>query len=152
MKKLALALPLLLLAVPVEAAEPIHMFNLDGNCESLVLDGEDISADCKGSIMQVTYDIGRVGLYAFSGDHIVTFSGQSDEVVGAEIHHHLDQFILGHTGRDPRSVPARGTCIYGNPFEGPARFSCEARTKSGATYTLDFVTDGSEPHDILAED
>ncbi|MBJ3783536.1 hypothetical protein [Devosia sediminis] len=153
MKNLALALPVLVLALPAQAAEPTNMITMDGTCESLVVDGDDLSADCKDSVMQVIYDIGRVGLYAFAGEQIVTFSGTSDEVIDNEIHHQLDQVVLGVTGSDPRSVPARGTCIYENPYEGaPARFTCEARAKSGASYTLSFVTDGATPEDIMAED
>jgi hypothetical protein len=152
MRNLAFALPVLLLSAPALAAEPTNMITIEGSCDALSIAGEDLSDGCQDKVLQMIYDTGRVGLYAFSGDYIVTFSGDSDEVIGDEIHHQLDQIIIGTGENDIETVPARGTCIYGNPYEGnEVAFTCTAATKAGDTYELRFTTDGSTPTDAMAE-
>lgn len=147
-----LALAALFLAAPIHAAEPVNMFNLDGNCESLLVDDIDLTDECKDSVMQMVYDVGRVGLYAFSGETIITFSGTSDEVIGNEIHQQLDKVLIGTSADDIAEIAARGTCVFENPFQGtPAQITCSARAKSGATYELSFLTSGEAPTDTMAE-
>ncbi len=152
MKSLPIALAVLTLVAPAYAAEPVNMFNLDGTCQSLEVDGIDLTDECKGSVLQMVYDIGRVGLYAFSGDTLLTFSGMSDEVIGNEIHQELDKVLIGTSADDIADIPARGTGVFENPFEGkPAQITCSARAKSGATYELSFITDGKPPIDSMAK-
>jgi hypothetical protein len=151
--KLALtALAALTLVAPAYAAEPVNMFNIDGTCESLLVDDIDLTDECKDSVLQMVYDIGRVGLYTFSGDTILTFSGASDEVIGNEIHQKLDKILIGTSADDITEIPARGTCIFENPFEGiPAQITCSASAKNGATYELSFLTNGQAPTDSMAD-
>lgn len=147
-----LALAAFALVAPAYAAEPVNMFNIDGTCESLLVDDVDLTDECKDSVLQMVYDVGRVGLYSFSGDTIVTFSGASDEVIGNEIHQQLDKVLIGTSADDIVEIPARGTCVFQNPFEGtPAQFTCSASAKNGATYELSFLTNGTEPTDTMAQ-
>lgn len=149
--RLALALPLLVV-LPATAAEPIHMFSLSGKCQRLTLGDADLSGACTDSLLQITYDTGRVGLYAFtSGQQIYTFSGTSDEMVGSEIHQQLDQVILGRGDGEIGSREVSGTCIYENPFAGPALVTCTARDSDGMGYSLTFLTDGTAPVDQMAD-
>lgn len=144
---------MLLVAAPVGAAEPVNMLMMDGTCETLTLGAEDFSAQCQDQVMQMVYDTGRAGLYAFADGLIVTFSGAADEIVGEEIHQALDQVLLGRGEADIRTEKVRGSCVFENPYQGvAARFTCSAAGKGEARYELVFVTDGKAPVDRLAGD
>lgn len=152
MRPFLFALVAATLALPAYAAEPTNMMNVDGTCESLVVDGIDLTDDCQGKVLQMIYDIGRVGLYAFSGETVVTFSGTSDEVIDNVIHQDLDKVLISTSGDDTVTVVARGTCTFENPYQDkPARFTCSARAKSGATYEFSFLSDGKAPVDMMAD-
>lgn len=136
---------------PALGASPVNMFSIDGTCEKLTLGDADLSPTCGESVMQIVYDDGRVGLYAFAGGQIFAFSGMDDEMVSGEIRQELDKVILGKSETDVREVRVDGTCIYENPFTGIARFECDAMAQDGTTFSLVFITDGSKPVDQLAD-
>jgi len=138
-------------AAPALAASPVNMLTINGSCEGLWLDTNDLTPTCGDQLMQMVYDDGRVGLYAFAGGQIFVFSGGSDSVVGDEIHQDVDQIILGKSETDIMAQPVRGSCVYENPYAGRALFTCEARDDQGWAYKLTFRTDGSPPVDELAE-
>jgi len=152
MRPILFALAALTLALPAQAAEPTNMMNVDGTCESLVIDGIDLTDECQDKVLQMIYDIGRVGLYAFSGETVVTFSGTSDAVIDNVIHQDLDKVLISTSGSDTTTIAARGTCSFENPYDDkPAQFTCSARAKSGATYEFSFLSDGNAPVDVMAD-
>jgi len=140
-----------ILTAPALGGAPVNMFTMEGACEKLMLGDDDLSPSCGESVMQIVYDDGRVGLYAFSAGQILAFSGVDDEVVSGEIHQDLDKVIMGKSQTDVRETRVEGTCLYENPFVGIARFECNAIAENGATYSLVFITDGSPPVDRLAD-
>lgn len=151
MKSRLFAAAVLLAASPAAAAEPVNMLMIDGTCQTLILGADDFSAACQDQVLQMVYDTGRAGLYAFADEMIVTFSGASDEIVDSEIHQTLDQVLLGHGENNIRAEKVKGTCIFENPYQGvAARFTCTANKKDGTRYDLVFITDGNAPVDRLA--
>jgi hypothetical protein len=126
------------------------MFSIEGACEKLTQGEEDFSAACLGSVLQIVYDDGRVGLYAFADGPIFAFSGADDEMVSGELWQALDKVLYGVSEAEIQEFAVDGTCIYENPFAGVARFECDAMAENGTTFSLVFITDGSEPVDQLA--
>lgn len=145
------ALLVLGLCSGANGAEITNMLAIAGSCQNLVVDGDDFSGGCQDDLLQVTYDIGRVGLYAFVEGRIIAFSGQSDEIVDDEIHHYLDQVLVGQDAENIETVPVDGTCIYGNPYIGVAKFTCTAESPDGRLFELAFTTDGNPPVDQMAD-
>lgn len=139
------------LIAPAMAATPVNMFSIDGACEKLTQGVQDFSPACQGSVMQIVYDDGRVGLYAFAEGQIFAFSGTDDDMVSGELWQALDKVIFGKSETEIREVAVDGTCIYENPFAGIARFECDAMAGDGTTFSLVFITDGAPPVDQLAD-
>lgn len=151
MRFVAAVLATLILSSSAQAASPINMFTIEGQCEKLALGQSDLTPTCGESLMQIVYDDGRVGLYAFAGGQIFAFSGTDEEMVNGEIRQDLDKVILGKSQTDVRDVRVQGTCLYENPFAGVARFECDAIAKDNTTFSLIFITNGAEPVDQMAK-
>lgn len=151
MRLFAAAAASLALLAPAMAASPTHMYSIEGRCDRLALGDADLTRTCGEQLMQMVYDDGRVGLYAFADGQIFAFSGTDDEMVHGEIRQELDKVILGKSQTDIREIAVDGTCLYENPFAGVARFECDAIARDGTTFSLVFITDGSAPVDELAD-
>ena len=151
MKVVYLFSALVFLANPVSAAQVVNMLTMGGLCSELRLGKDDLTPACGSHLMQMVYDDGRAGLYAFAADQIFAFSGTSDQVVDNRIHQVLDKVILGKSADDVMEFPVRGSCVFENPFEGPAEFTCDARGPEGLTFALRFTTDGNAPVDEMAK-
>ena len=121
---------------------------VEGKCEQLVIGGEDLTSICKGVILNTAYKSGRTGfLFVATNKAIVTFSGVDSPAVGDEASSRLDGIILSRLSQDkpnPVGIPARGACLYGNPYRGPARITCTAETDQGP-FRASFLSDGKPP-------
>lgn len=136
---------------PAQGAQLIFAYGVSGNCETLSVDGANITNACKDNILQVGLDDGRFNISAYAGDKIFTFSGTADEFFGEDLNQPVDSMILTSKGADPLIVTARGSCIHGDIFAGRTRFDCTARIKGYGPFQLVFTTDGDEPTDEIAK-
>ena len=115
-----------------------------GDCIKLVIEGR--THPCKNKLHQTDYDDGRIGFYFLSDDetgNIVAFSG-----IG-----HYQKFVSQNSRLQPIDgvvdkvgiIKADGECFFENPFIGPARIECVAKSDGGGTYSAHFLTDGKAP-------
>ena len=123
------------------------LMSVSGACSSLVMTGAALP--CEGTVLHTEYDDGRIGFYfvaSGSENFVITFSGNgrhqtapSDDTRVQPI----DVVILSNGHQ-----PVTGNCMFENPFAGPARVECTAKSTSGATYEARFLSDGAEPEII----
>lgn len=121
---------------------------LDGQCEKLVMDGNDITNHCQSKTINAAYKNGN-GSFQFLLENdkgIISFFGQDSNSGGS------DTAILTVTkvglnlmmGTPPTYSSASGRCVYTNPFAGPAIVRCWAKM-GGKIWEANFQHDGSEP-------
>lgn len=146
MRKFVVAL-CLALTDPAFAQE---IYFVNGHCERLIINGEDVSGDC-GSHAAVS---------AFLGDRIEVILSvgkrQSVDFTGIDIDNpspDRDAFMLDHVirtegGKTLTATPVKGGCTYGNPFKGTMTISCAATDADGKAYEAIFVTDGATPDKV----
>ena len=122
----------------------LNVISVTGECLNLVI--EEHSYPCKDYLMQTAYDDGRIGFYFVSDDDkgkIVTFSGlgQQQAVVSDNSRLQPIDGVIGKAG----IVEVEGECFFENPFIGPARIKCAAKSGRGDIYSAHFLTDGEAP-------
>ena len=122
----------------------LNVISVTGDCLKLVIEG--YSHSCKDYLMQTAYDDGRIGFYFVSDEDkgkIVTFSGlgQQQEVVSDNSRLQPIDGVIGKTG----ITKVEGECFFENPFIGPARIECAAKSAGGDIYSAHFLTDGEAP-------
>ncbi len=130
-----------------KGAKVAHIMNVSGQCDNLVVYGQDTDTDfCEKKMITMTLENGRVFFTFF-----LSTQGYSSVIsfVGSE----SNQFILGdklkmevdtvRMSEKAIKVKGFGYCSMQNPNEGkPVEIGCVAETKEG-NFTVDFVTDGS---------
>ena len=122
----------------------LNVISVTGECLNLVIEGH--SYPCKDYLMQTAYDDGRIGFYFVSDadkGKIVTFSGlgQQQEVVSDNSRLQPIDGVIGKAG----IIEVEGECFFENPFIGPARIECAAKSGGGDIYSANFLTDGEAP-------
>lgn len=132
----------------VFAQEPVrhlaYLMTLEGTCSELVI--EDSHKGCQGTLIHTDYDDGRIGFYFVAnepGGEIITFSGRGQEQLAPSENTRIqpiDAVVLSGG-----LVRLSGECLFENPYQGPARIECVAKTPSGVEYVGRFLTDGTEP-------
>ena len=138
---------LALAAAGTDAAERKlrYLVGVTGSCNLLVV--ENLPLPCEGTLIQAEYDDGRVGFHFIATEPeglVVSFSGpgQMQKAPSADVR------ILPVDGviKPGIAIHATGECLFENPYAGPARVECAARSGSGKEFRGRFLTDGSEPN------
>jgi hypothetical protein len=122
----------------------LNVISVTGDCLKLVIEG--YSHSCKDYLMQTAYDDGRIGFYFVSDadkGKIVTFSGlgQQQAVVSDNSRLQPIDGVIGKAG----IIEVEGECFFENPFIGPARIECAAKSDGGGIYSANFRTNGEAP-------
>jgi hypothetical protein len=139
-------------AEPEVPANLTQLFTINGTCESLKADKEDLSALCGSSLLQTHYENSRVGLYVLTSKKVITFSGLLDASTDEQTRYDLDQVLVSTSADDIQTVSITGTCTYGDMTSGKAvRIECTGHSEDGASYTLAFKTDGQPPEDAASQ-
>jgi hypothetical protein len=123
---------------------------LAGDCRRLVIAGRDVSAGCKGRVMNTNYYSGRSGFTFGTDREVVTFSGMDTPAVGDRAFTRLDKVIITRIGGmrpTPREVRATGQCHYSNPHAGRSYVRCSARTAE-REFSVDFLSNGQPPETL----
>jgi hypothetical protein len=126
---------------------PDFILGLDGQCEKLVVEGDDHTPDCSGKILNTSYQDGRSGFYFVTkSGAAITFSGLGGNQVkmGADrAIQPIDMVLFAFEGESEK-LRAVGSCDFENPYKGKSRIVCSATTKRGA-YEGRFASDGAPP-------
>ncbi|MDR7038697.1 MULTISPECIES: hypothetical protein [Methylobacterium] len=141
---LALLTALCPLAAPPAAAQTA--LTLTGTCERLVIGGQDLSASCRGTLMNTVARSRTSFGFASSEGQSLTFSGTGAQQERTEESDPLQPINLVSPGRSgPEGVvqtptPAVGSCRFSTPGAGKTAITCEA-SAGGKDYAGTFVTD-----------
>ncbi len=117
-----------------------------GICSRLITGADDYTEKCDAQAASVTLDDGTI-MFVFSIEGTpVGFSGDGHAVTrgfgGAGILP-VDFVSLG-ANAELGAFQAEGTCLFGDPYSGPANIWCVAVTEAGP-FVATFKTDGSPP-------
>jgi hypothetical protein len=117
---------------------------VSGTCSALSFASETIP--CDGKLIHTEYDDGRVGFY-FVGEgpeiNVITFTGRGHEQEASSGNvriQPIDAVILKRG-----IVQVSGECLFENPYAGPAKIWCFAKSLLDVQYQVQFLTDGNEP-------
>ncbi|WP_236960697.1 hypothetical protein [Methylobacterium durans] len=150
-------LPLLLTAAAlsagwVAAAGAQAALNLTGTCERLVIAGQDLTATCRGTLLNnVARSRTSFGFASSEGQNL-TFSGTGAQQDRTEETDPLQPINLVSPGKSgPEGVvqtptPAVGSCRFSTPSPGKTAITCEAHA-GGKDYAGTFVTDAKSAGD-----
>lgn len=121
---------------------------MDGACHELIAAGQDFGAACRPQVINAAY---RTGMSSFAfmvaDSAIVSFFGADSPMDGDKAVMKVTKVGLNLLMGDPPPMhDATGTCLYTNPYAGPALVKCEATLRDGSKFRATFVTDGSEPN------
>jgi hypothetical protein len=141
-----------LIAVPAASAAQINGMQVNfikGNCQQLFLGKEQFASRCSDKLMSTAYPNRRVGFHFVLDDgRGLSFSGMDGENPSSETDIvNIDKVIVNAKGGTDGAVDyqATGTCIYGNPYDGPMTVTCQGKTKDGRKFSGIFTSDGSAP-------
>jgi hypothetical protein len=151
------AAPLLLAACLLPASSAAAQGGLDnlasvatlrGRCVRLVVRGAE-ARPCGAQIINTAHTDGRSGFSFFTDGEVIDFAGQDSAAVGDRATLEVDTMIVARTDTRgplrPRTISARGTCTYTNPYAGVATITCTAVTSEGEFSAL-FRSDGNPPN------
>ena len=120
---------------------------ISGKCSSLAVVGQDITADCAGTLLLGTDADGRmiVGFLVTRGPGAIYFSGREEARDGVAVLR-VDRIILVGPG-DPKDtvILGAGECRWGDFSTGAARIICQFVAEDGTPATGAFETDGVAP-------
>ncbi|MER2269701.1 hypothetical protein [Methylobacterium oxalidis] len=132
------------------AARAQTALTLTGTCERLVIAGQDLSASCRGTLMNTVARSRTSFGFASSEGQNLTFSGTGAQQERTEESDPLQPINLVSPGRSgPEGVvqtptPAVGACRFATPSPGKTAITCEAEA-GGKAYAGTFVTDAKAP-------
>lgn len=137
----------LMLAIPVHAAEIERTLTADGSCERLVIAGEDLTSQCGTALVQLHFADGRIAVSAGTGgqdwfglgepERMLLFYGPGVKKDWSD--HAVDQVVVGREAVTVRQ--AVGTCTYAEAPPG-LLVTCDATDEVGDTNALTYRTDG----------
>lgn len=133
-----------LIAAGPAAAQQAEI-RMEGQCQRLVIGGQDITQNCKEQLVN-TVSRGRTTFdFAAWDGQTLSFSGSGAQHAATEESEQLQPISLvvpGMTSKEgvARSpAPAVGACKFSSPEPGKTMIACEA-TSQGKTYAGVFVT------------
>lgn len=139
-----LALPAALLLAGPAFAQAAN--KLEGACERLVIAGQDVTAQCRGSLMN-TVSRNRTSFdFATTDGRSLSFSGngsQQERTEESDALQPINLVIPGETTADGVAqgpLVAVGACRFLTPAPGKTAITCEATSAKGR-YEGTFVTD-----------
>jgi len=116
-----------------------------GTCSSLVIAGNDMSAQCSPVLANVAYPGGGASfMFTLAGKAMISFFGKDTPAVGDHAMVYLQRFSFRDPTTTNLSSEVSGVCKYGNPFAGPTLVICDADSKDGPFKAV-FTTDGQQP-------
>ncbi|MCJ2036967.1 hypothetical protein [Methylobacterium sp. J-068] len=144
--RLVLAAAPLLAGLPAMAQTAVK---LDGRCEKLVIAGKDVTATCKGTLMN-TVSRSRTSFDFAAEGRSLSFSGngaQQERTEETDPLQPINLVIPSETTKDgvvQGPLVAVGSCTFSTPQPGKTAITCEANAAKGA-YQGTFVTDAKAP-------
>ncbi len=125
--------------------------SISGRCTRIVVAGTNISKNCSGKVVNITYDNGRSGYWFVLKDgSILSFSGELAKSIfnkdGSALQP-IDQvtFAKETDGAPPGSAVAIGACHMTDPSKGKAFLKCRAKINGDQYFEGAFVSDGFPP-------
>jgi hypothetical protein len=118
-----------------------------GSCLKLTSPQADLTANCAGNVLNLTYPAGRSQFSPILNNRDMPFIlGGVDSHAAGDIAVLAIDYVITDPGDTVRKVrhPAKGTCRYSNPYAGPSTIECKADTDQGA-YEFKFRSDGKPP-------
>ncbi|WCS26677.1 hypothetical protein LOK46_07570 [Methylobacterium sp. NMS14P] len=116
-----------------------------GRCESLMMDGEDLTATCAPEAVNTSV-VGspKAGfIFGTTDGKAMAFTASAKGFVeGGTLHQPVD--ALMYAERDQSTFKVKGTCEMPNPMGGPVVITCNAQS-ANSTYAVRFRTDGGKP-------
>jgi hypothetical protein len=116
-----------------------------GRCESLVMDGEDLTAICVPAAQNTSVIGSAKAGFIFGttdGKAMAFMASTKGFVEGGTLHQPIDELVYAE--RDQSTIKVKGTCEMPNPMGGPVVITCNAQS-ANSTYAVRFRTDGSKP-------
>ena len=144
------------LAWSAPAAAQDATVSMEGRCEKLVIAGQDITRNCKETLVNTVSRNRTAFDFAAWDGQFVSFSGAGPQQERTEETDALQPISLVVPGKRDKDgivrnpAPAVGSCRFSTPEPGKTQIACEA-TSQGKTYAGTFVTatktapDGTEP-------
>ncbi len=120
---------------------------ISGKCSSLAVVGQDITADCDGTLLLGVDPTGgrNVGFIVTRGPGAIYFSGREETRDGVSVLR-LDRIILVSPGdRKDTVIQGTGECRWGDFSAGPGRIICQFAAEDGTLATGTFEPDGVVP-------
>ncbi len=137
-----------------QGVEPLSVFSLRGECQTLKAGDEDLLDICADEFMQVSYTDGAVELSVWTDDptgRFFVFSGAAERTASGFILN-VDLVVVSKDGAGDEisEHEATGQCeLTGDPTKKPAQYACNASGADGTRYAFAFLTDGAEPENML---
>jgi len=150
--RLTLAFAPLVLAGPALLTGPAlaqTAVKLEGRCEKLVIAGQDVTATCKGALMN-TVSRSRTSFDFAADGRALSFSGngaQQERTEETDPLQPINLVIPSETTKDgvvQGPLVAVGACSFSTPTPGKTAITCEANAAKGV-YAGTFVTDTKAP-------
>lgn len=116
-----------------------------GRCESLMMDGEDLTATCAPEAVSTSVVGSPKAGFIFGttdGKAMAFLASAKGFVEGGTLHQPVDEVMYAE--RDQSTFKVKGTCEMPNPMGGPVVITCDARS-ANSTYAVRFRTDGGKP-------
>lgn len=116
-----------------------------GRCESLVMDGEDLTALCaSGAVNTSVVGSPKAGFIfgTTDGKAMAFLASAKGLVAGGTLRQPIDELMYAE--RDQSTIKVKGTCELPNPMGGPVVITCNAQS-TNSTYAVRFRTDGGKP-------
>lgn len=128
----------------VHGAAAQTAFKLEGTCESLVVAGRDVSAQCASSLTNAVSRNRTTFDFMTKDGQVVSFSGNGAQQEATEETDPLQPINVvseSKTGSEVGApVLAIGACRFSTPEPGRTGIACEAKTADGRVYSGTFVT------------
>ncbi|SFD67575.1 hypothetical protein [Methylobacterium sp. 13MFTsu3.1M2] len=116
-----------------------------GRCESLMMDGEDLTATCAPEAVNTSVVGSPKAGFIFGttdGKAMAFMASTKGFVEGGTLHQPVDELMYAE--RDQSTFKVKGTCEMPNPMGGPVVITCNAQS-ANSTYAVRFRTDGGKP-------
>ena len=119
-------------------------FTLQGACESLIIAGKDVSAQCAPTLTNAVSRNRTTFDFMTKDGQILSFSGNGAQQEATEETDPLQPINVVSESKSGSEVGAPvlaiGACRFTTPEPGRTSIACEAKTSDGRVYSGTFVT------------
>ncbi len=137
--RLRIALLCALLGLPCTAHAQAAL-RLEGSCEKLIVNGQDLSASCSDVLMNAVNRNRTSFDFSAKDGQTISFSGNGAQQEATEETDPLQPINLVMVGKDGTPTLAIGACRFSAPEPGRTAITCEASTADGRAFAGTFVT------------